>query len=46
MRGGQIGAKEIERLIQKLEVDKEILAEQEEATAQDAPDPDKSFRRL
>ena len=26
---GQIGVKEIERLIQKLELDKEILAEQE-----------------
>jgi len=27
---GQIGVKEIERLIRKLELDKEILAEQEE----------------
>lgn len=31
---GQIGVKEIERLIAKLEIDKEILAEQEEADLQ------------
>jgi hypothetical protein len=28
---GEIGVKEIERLIQKLELDKEILADQEKA---------------
>jgi hypothetical protein len=27
---GQVGVKEIERLIQKLELDKEILADQDE----------------
>jgi hypothetical protein len=30
---GNIGVKEIERLIQKLEIDKEILADQDEETA-------------
>jgi hypothetical protein len=29
---GKIGVKEIERLIQKLEIDKEILADQDEET--------------
>jgi hypothetical protein len=30
---GNIGVKEIERLIQKLEIDKEILADQEDEEA-------------
>ena len=33
---GKIGVKEIERLIQKLEIDKEILADQEDANEEAA----------
>jgi hypothetical protein len=34
---GNIGVKEIERLIQKLEIDKEILADQEDEAAVEGP---------
>ena len=33
---GKVGVKEIERLIQKLEIDKEILADQEDDTDEEA----------
>lgn len=32
---GKIGVKELERLIQKLEIDKEILADQDEPEGED-----------